>query len=156
MLQQIEHGLLTIVGGYESLGRLYRGIICPTLEQYTLLGDASNMTDNLVYNKKEKDPVLHKPLPEDDRWVFTEVNPQRELYVASVLAAAYRVMKDFNPVLAKKSLKIAEKIYKDDSAAGAKDKVNAAAELYLSTSKKSYAEFLLDHQDLIAKNRETK
>ena len=152
VLQQIEHGLLTIVGGYESLGRLYRGIICPTLEQYTLLGDASNMTDNLVYNKKEKDPVLHKPLPEDDRWVFTEVNPQRELYVASVLAAAYRVMKDFNPVLAKKSLKIAEKIYKDDSAAGAKDKVNAAAELYLSTSKKSYAEFLLDHQDLIAKN----
>ncbi|MCB0749658.1 MAG: glycoside hydrolase family 9 protein, partial [Ignavibacteriae bacterium] len=30
LLQQIEHGVLSIIGGYESLGRLYRGIICPT------------------------------------------------------------------------------------------------------------------------------
>ena len=39
MLQQIEHGALSIVGGYRSLGRLYRGIIEPTLPQYMHLGD---------------------------------------------------------------------------------------------------------------------
>ena len=38
ILQQIEHGLLSIVGGWKTLGRLYRGIICPTLRQYVLLG----------------------------------------------------------------------------------------------------------------------
>ena len=33
ILQQMEHGLLSIVGGYESLGRLYRGIQENTLHQ---------------------------------------------------------------------------------------------------------------------------
>jgi hypothetical protein len=50
ILQQIEHGLLSIIGGYESLGRLYRGMICPTLRQYVHLGDASTMTDNIIYD----------------------------------------------------------------------------------------------------------
>ncbi len=39
VLQQVEHGVLTILGGYENMGRLYRGIICNTLRQYVLLGD---------------------------------------------------------------------------------------------------------------------
>ncbi len=152
ILEQIEHGLLTITGGYEALGRLYRGIICPTLKQYTLLGDAMNMTDNIVYKPGEKDQVLQKQLPEDDRWVFTEDNPERELYVASVLAASYRVMREFSPELAVKCLKIAEKIYKDDSAAPEKDKINAAAELYLSTSKKEYAKTILDNKNIISRD----
>jgi len=38
MLQQIEHGLLSIVGGYETMGRFYRGVIEPTMRQYTTLG----------------------------------------------------------------------------------------------------------------------
>ncbi len=50
VLQQIEHGLLSIVGGYKSMGRFYRGIIEPTLQQYTILGDAANITDNKFYN----------------------------------------------------------------------------------------------------------
>jgi len=33
ILQQIEHGALTVVGGYRTLGRLYRGIIEPDLRQ---------------------------------------------------------------------------------------------------------------------------
>jgi len=48
VLQQIEHGALSVVGGYRNLGRLYRGIICPTLRQYTLSGDGINMTDGLI------------------------------------------------------------------------------------------------------------
>src|SRR5690606_5123833 len=46
VLQQIEHGLLTVVGGYKALGRLYRGIIVPTLTQYVMGGDFSGQTDN--------------------------------------------------------------------------------------------------------------
>lgn len=37
-LQQIEHGILTILGGYRSMGRVYRGMQEATLEQYVLLG----------------------------------------------------------------------------------------------------------------------
>jgi hypothetical protein len=49
VLQQIEHGILTIVGGYNSMGRLYRGIQDASLHQYTFLGDAAAMTDNQVF-----------------------------------------------------------------------------------------------------------
>ena len=47
LLQQVEHGALSVVGGYRALGRLYRGIICNDLRQYVLLGDAGSMTDNV-------------------------------------------------------------------------------------------------------------
>ncbi len=149
ILQQIEHGLLSITGGYESLGRLYRGIQEATLHQYVLLGEASNATDNFVYKKGENDAILNRPLPEDDRMVFTEINPRRELYTAQVLAAAYRVMKNFNPELSEKCLRISEELYKNNVQADAKDKINAAAELYLTTSDKKYEKFLMENQDLI-------
>ena len=152
ILQQIEHGLLSIVGGYESLGRLYRGIIVPTLNQYTLLGDGANETDNFVYKKNGINPISKQPLPDDDRLVFTEENPERELNVAQVLAAANRVMKKFNPELAKKCLKISEEIYKKDSGVNGKDKINAAGELYLTTSKKAYEKVLLENVDVISKD----
>ena len=152
ILQQIEHGLLSIVGAYESMGRLYRGIISPTLKQYVLLGDWSTMTDNLIYKPDETDPVLKRPLPPDDRLVFTEENPQREMYTVRVLAASYRTMKDFNPALADKCLRIAEVLYENEINAEAKNKINAVAELYLSTSKEEYRKFLLDNMDLICSN----
>jgi hypothetical protein len=152
ILQQIEHGLLSIVGAYESMGRLYRGIICSSLKQYVLLGDWDNMTDNLIYKPDETDPVLKKPLPPDDRLVFTEENPQRELYTARVLAAAYRTMKNFNPALADKCLRIAEELYRNEVKAEIKDKINAAAELYLSTFKDEYRETIFDNQDIISNN----
>jgi len=142
MLQQIEHGVLTIVGGYESLGRLYRGIICSSLSQYTHLGDASTITDNLVYDATAKDPVLHRPLPNDDGWVFTEVNPGRELSAAQALAAAHRVLASYNPDLAARCLRIAEELYGKNASARLRDRINAAAELYLTTSKEEYARTL--------------
>lgn len=55
VLQQVEHGVLSILGGYKNLGRLYHRIICPTLRQYVLLGDASTMTDNQVYCAQGKE-----------------------------------------------------------------------------------------------------
>jgi len=51
-----------------------------------MLGDGGAMTDNNPANK-------------DDRWVFTEENPNRELTTAAHLAAASRVLKGFNDTL---------------------------------------------------------
>jgi endoglucanase len=98
ILQQIEHGALTIIGAYKALGRLYRGIICPTGRQYSLLGDGSVMTDNLVYNASmdSTQKSVGQSGIRDDRWVFTEENPRRELFVAACLATAYRSLKGYN------------------------------------------------------------
>jgi len=150
ILQQIEHGLLSIVGGYESMGRLYRGIISPTLKQYVHLGDAAAMSDNLIYKENEKDPIFNRELPKDDRWVFTEINPRRELYTAQVLAFASMIMKEYNPVLSGKCLQISEKIFLNDSSGFLKNKINTAAELYLATSKKEYEKIILENADSIS------
>lgn len=132
LLQQVENGALTVVGGYRALGRLYRGIICNSLRQYVLLGDAAAMTDRQIGN-------------EDDRWVFTEDNPARELTTAAQLAAVSRVMKGFNDTLSVQSLEAARELYKITRvpvrAEGAK--IQAATELYLTTGEKEYKDYLL-------------
>jgi len=74
------------------------------------------------------------------------------MYTVRVLAATYRTMKDFNPALADKCLRIAEVLYKNEVNAESKDKINAAAELYLSTLKEEYQKFLLDNRDLMCSN----
>jgi hypothetical protein len=150
ILQQIEHGVLSIVSSYESMGRLYRGIQEVSLQQYVHLGDVSTVTDNLVYKENEKDPLLGRSLPKDDRLVFTEKNPQRELYVAQVLAAASRVLRTYNPELDEKCLRISEELYKSNSSIKAMEKINAAAELYLTTSKNEYKTVLLTNRNLLS------
>ncbi len=152
VLQQIEHGLLSIVGGYKSMGRFYRGIIEPTLQQYTTLGDAANITDNKFYNDiKESDRTTKVGLPNspDDRWVFTEDNPQRSLEVAGALASAYRVMKGFNDSLSNDCLNIAQQVWNDTKEKYAADKIELATELYISTKDKKYADFLVSNKDVI-------
>lgn len=152
ILQQIEHGVLSIIGGYKSLGRLYRGIISPTLKQYVHLGDAATMSDNLIFQENTNDPILNKQLPKDDRWVFTEVNPQRELYVAQTLAAAYRVLLDYDSTLAKSCLHIAEELFKTNIDDSGSAKTNSASELFLSTHNFSYQNEILNNVDLIQQN----
>ncbi|WP_075184780.1 glycoside hydrolase family 9 protein [Teredinibacter haidensis] len=136
--QQIEHGLLSVLGAYESLGRLYRGIIVPTVRQYVHLGDAATQTDNKTATKESG-------LPADDRWVFTEENPNRELAAAAGLAAASRAIKNYNPELAEKALQAAEAIYSAaaDKDVETKNKVFALTELTLTTGKASYIQALL-------------
>ncbi|MCQ2254676.1 MAG: glycoside hydrolase family 9 protein [Bacteroidaceae bacterium] len=160
LLQQIENGALTVVNGYLALGRLYRGIICEDLRQYVLLGDASSMTNN-------------KKGDHDDRRVYTEDNPGRELSTAANLAAAYRVLQGYNDTLAVHCLNIAKEIFEQHYAMipsssptrggqNHADGVNAspvwrsggvllhpAAELYLSTKDKKYLDLILDNQDAV-------
>ena len=139
VLQQIEHGLLTIIGGYKNLGRLYRGIICSDLRQYVLLGDGSTMTDNEKYTGQN--PAIEA----DDRWVFTEANLWHELNTAASLAASYRVMKDYNPQLAADALDISKELLANSKAEGRMVglKVSVLVELILSTGDRQYKEELL-------------
>ncbi len=143
ILQQIEHGVLTILAGYKSLGRLYRGIICSDLRQYVLLGDGATMTDNKIENsaKHESGKNIGKP---DDRWVFTEENPGRELSVAGCLAAAARVLQKYDKNLATECLNVAEALWKKNKDVDrlSFQKIDALAELILTTEKSEYKEYL--------------
>ena len=51
-------------------------------------------------------------LGDDDRWVFTEENPDRELNFAAGLAATSRVLKTYNPTLAKECMDVAIVLFK--------------------------------------------
>ena len=136
VLQQIENGALSVVNSYLALGRLYRGIICNNLRQYVLLGDAAAMTDGKLGTS-------------DDRWIFTENNPSREMSTASQLAAAARVLKGFNDTLSVHCLNIAKQIY-EQTAYNERlftNKLQTALELYQTTGEAAYLNFLLDNQE---------
>jgi hypothetical protein len=154
ILQQIEHGALSVIGGYRNLGRLYRGIICPTLRQYVLLGDGINMTDGLFYSDilKPGEKTAAQSSLADDRWVFTEDNPDRELTTAAQMAAASRVLKGFNDTLSAQCLEVAEAIFNLDRQVTdrqAASKLHAASELYLTTGQQIYKDYLLNNKSLI-------
>lgn len=142
ILQQIEHGMLSVVGGWKALGRLYRGIICNSLRQYALLGDAASMTDG-------------EPGNGDDRWVFTEDNPFRELTAAAHLAAGSRALRGFNDALAGDGLRAAETLFAQTACPEGNDrarfaKIHAAAELFLTTGKAVYRDFLTGEAETVA------
>lgn len=140
-LQQIEHGLLSVLGAWRSLGRLYRGIIVPGKRQYVLLGDASVQTDNRVGGP-------------DDRWVFTEDNPNRELYVGAGLAAASRVLRGYDDELAAAALDAARRIFA--TAFKRADRIGvrvfALSELAQTTREATFTERLVALQDEIVAN----
>jgi hypothetical protein len=138
ILQQVENGALTVVRSYQALGRLYRGIICGSLRQYVLLGDAAAMTDGVAGNG-------------DDRWIFTEDNPMRALSTAAQLAGAARVLQGFNDGLSQECLDIAQDIYLNTEVSGflVGAKLQVAVELYLATGGQGYLDFILSQQQLI-------
>jgi endoglucanase len=139
ILQQIEHGVLTILGGYRTMGRLYRGIICPMLRQYVLLGDGSTMTDNIVGGQ-------------DDRWVFTEKNPDKDLFAAGSLAAASRALKGYNDTLSAECLNTAAELWRVNEAEERGFKINAAVELFITTGEDIYKNFILSRKDNISEH----
>lgn len=132
ILQQVEHGALSVVNGYLALGRLYRGIICNNLRQYVLLGDAAAMTDGIPGN-------------DDDRWVFTEDNPDREMSTATNLAATARVLRGFNDTLAVHCENIAKEIFANTPKARLTGKLHAASELYQTTGDAVYFDFIIEN-----------
>jgi len=155
------------------MGRLYRGIQDASLRQYTHLGDAHDMTDNQVFhdatgqaikvlasaaeNGSQAEPAIdHLPRlgsagSADDRWVFTEDNPARELGAAGALAAASRALKGYNDPLAADCLRIARELW-----ARAKPprwplmRLEPAIELYQTTGEQQYADAIVALGDAIA------
>jgi hypothetical protein len=138
ILQQVENGALTVVRSYQALGRLYRGIICNSLRQYAMLGDAAAMTDGVAGNS-------------DDRWIFTEDNPMRALSTAAQLAGAARALRGFNDKLSQECLDVAQEIYRNTEVNGplVSAKLQSAVELYLATNNQTEIEFILSQQQFI-------
>ena len=154
VLQQVEHGVLSILGGYENLGRLYRGIIENDLRQYVLLGDGAAMTDGLKYNPalgiNEKTGTESGKT--DDRWVFTTENAGHEYTAVQGLAAAARVLKGYNDDLAARCLKAATELYDVDRPATGRSnsgKINVACELLLTTNDTKYQKDIYDMKDQV-------
>jgi endoglucanase len=106
ILQQIEHGTLQLEAQFKSVGFAVRGINFPFLYEYHHLGDASTITDNLVYNPKlkpyETDGLTSGTL--DDRWVFTPKFPPLNYAAIAALAAASRALKGYNDQLYEEAL----------------------------------------------------
>lgn len=157
ILQQIEHGLLTVLNGYKRLGRLYRGIIVPTLTQYVMGGDFSGQTDNLIYDEDLSEmerTATQSGLP-DDRWVFTENNPSREYQTIAQIASAVNPMRDYNTDLAKTALNVAEELWNVEREVNDRvlqNKIRAAVELFRATGKDEYRDVVIENRDFIINN----
>lgn len=152
VLQQVEHGVYTILGGYKGLGRLYRGMINPTRKQYSLTGDGSAQTDNLIYSRDlpEGAKTAYQSSVMDDNWVFTEDNPRHELIGVASLAASSRVLKSWRPETAAECLNAAEKLFDISSLKEmVNERVVAAAELYLTTGNNKYLEAIVSQKEYI-------
>ncbi|MCK4748235.1 MAG: glycoside hydrolase family 9 protein, partial [Bacteroidales bacterium] len=116
MLQQIEHGVIALLAQHRSVGHAIPGIIVPDLSQYTHLGDAVTMTDNMIYNP-EMDPHESDGLKSgnpDDRWAFTSKSSSLNYGSAAALAAASRVLKGYNDVLAAECLSTAVRVWDEE------------------------------------------
>jgi endoglucanase len=154
-LQQVEHGVLTVLGGYRGLGRLYDGIIASTGKQYGLKGDGGAMTDNLVYNPSlgENVRTASQSVIKDDRWVFTEDHARHEMIGVAGLASASRVLRDYKPELARECLEAAENLYTISSQKEmVDDRIAAAAELYVATGNSEYLDAIIEQKEYILRN----
>ncbi|MFK5088426.1 hypothetical protein ACI4A4_28265, partial [Klebsiella pneumoniae] len=72
-LQQIRNGTLQLLAQYKVFGHAIDGIVDPTLQQYTHLGDAASQTDGRVYDPAlgPNETVGDRSGKPDDRWAFT-------------------------------------------------------------------------------------
>jgi endoglucanase len=152
LLQQLEHGTLNVVAQLQNIGHPVRGIIVPNLHQYHHLGDAINETDNLPYNPSlkpyESDGKSSGTL--DDRWAFTGRTYTLDYHSIAALAAANRVLKDFNRTLSDDCLTQAKRlwdedrirVFKEDTIFGkfrANTELMAALQLFITTKDEQYA-----------------
>lgn len=154
ILQQIEHGALSVIGAYKKLGRLYHEIMCHHLRQYVLLGDPVNMTSGTPDNP-------------DERFLFTENNPEREYLAAAHLSGSYRALLGYNDELANDCLNTAKELYANAGDVEAEvivnaydtyefvlpkkeiNRIHALVELYLSTNDEVYKSAITDRVDFI-------
>jgi endoglucanase len=155
ILQQIEHGTLALVAQHRAVGHAIPGIIEHNLSEYTHLGDAITITDNLIYNPK-LDSLESNGFESgkfDDRWAFTSKSSALNYGSAAGLAAASRALRGYNDKLADECLSTAKKVwdqehshepdtFKSGNTTGGlllAEELTAAVELLISTKEDKYA-----------------
>ena len=115
-IQQIEHGVLLLLAQYKVFGHAIPGIVEPTLEQYTHLGDAASKTDGRIYSERmgplENDGV-YSGVP-DDRWAFTTHVTPLDYDASSALAAASRVLRGHDDKMAEECLQTATRVWEEE------------------------------------------
>jgi hypothetical protein len=115
------------------------------------------MTDGRVYNSDlaEDEVTSGESGRKDDRLVFTEGNPSREVQVAAGLATASRVLRGFNDELAAECIEVARALWEESGSkrVRADRKIAALSELFLTTQDATYRDQLLQLQPEIAKLR---
>jgi endoglucanase len=116
VIQQIEHGVMLLLAEYHAIGHAIPGIIEPTLEEYTHLGDAASKTDGRIYDEKmgllETDGI-HSGIP-DDRWAFTTHTTALSYDLVGGLAAASRVLRGYNDKMADECLTTAVRVWDEE------------------------------------------
>jgi endoglucanase len=154
ILQQIEHGVLLQLAMQKAFGRAIPSIEMPYLYQYVHLGDASTITDNLLYDSKLKPYEVkgnYSGTP-DDRWAFTTDEPFANYLAIECLANASRALKGYNDSLATECLNAAELSWTSQlkDTVGSKSmfamffpgggQTSAALQLFISTKNQKYAD----------------
>jgi hypothetical protein len=131
VLQQCEHGLLNVIAQVENIGFVAQGIVQGNMWQYAHIGDAVTQTDGLVYNPSLRpyDVIGGTSGTYDDRLAFTSNggNPAGQMSTIAAMAAAARALKDYNPELSAKALKLAVKLWDENFEAADPEKMMAAA-----------------------------
>ena len=162
LLQQIEHGTIALLAQFDAVGHAIAGIIVPSLEQYTHLGDGLTMTDNLVYNPElgELESNGFESGLFDDRWAFTSRSSALNFGSIAALAAAHRALAGYNDELAERCLEVAVRVWREEQAKEepdlfrhgnttggplATEELRAAIELLVTTGDDEYGQRILDY-----------
>ena len=116
VVQQVEHGVLLLLAQYHVIGHAIPGIIEPTLEEYTHLGDAASKTDGRIYSEtmpRLETDGIHSGVP-DDRWAFTTHTTALSYDAVGALAAASRVLRGYNDKMAEECLQTAVRVWDEE------------------------------------------
>ncbi|HXY01424.1 MAG TPA: glycoside hydrolase family 9 protein [Candidatus Limnocylindrales bacterium] len=115
-IQQVAHGVLYLLAQYKLFGHAIPGVIEPTLDEYTHLGDAASKTDGKIFSERlaplESDGI-YSGVP-DDRWAFTTHTTPLNYDAASSLAAASRVLPGYDDKMAAECLQTAERVWDEE------------------------------------------
>jgi endoglucanase len=98
------------------IGHAIPGIVEPTLEEYTHLGDAASKTDGRIYKSSLSPSEVeneYSGVP-DDRWAFTTHSTPLNYAAISSLAAASRVLRGFDDQRSAECLQTAIRVWDEE------------------------------------------
>jgi endoglucanase len=116
VVQQIKHGVLLLLAQHHVIGHAIPGIIAPTLQEYTHLGDAASKTDGKIYSERmgplETDGI-YSGVP-DDRWAFTTHTTALSYDAVGALAAGSRALRGYDDKMAEECLETAVRVWGEE------------------------------------------